>query len=150
MGYWNLVKPIWDTVSIYDGPDIFLQQYNASPAASRTLFAAHWTQSEVLNGGFGQYFSNDTGVLAPEAVLAFRALGMPQSAAALEQVMAFFGSPYPRDRGEREDALETAFDESGDDDFDPFQGLDDLFIELLETENGGFEAAADKHAAANG
>jgi hypothetical protein len=150
MGYWNLVEPIWETVSIYDGPDIFLQQYNASPEASRTLFAAHWTQSEVLNGGLGQFFSNSTGVLAPEAVVAFRALGMPRAAAVLERAMAFFDFPYPRDRAQREDALEAAFDASDDDDFDPFQDVDGPFSELLETENGGFDAAADKYAATNG
>ncbi|MBX3692430.1 DUF4375 domain-containing protein [Dokdonella sp.] len=137
-------------MSIYDGPDTFLQQYNASPEASRVLFAAHWTQSEVLNGGFEQYFSNSTGVLAPEAVVAFRALGMPQTAALLERAMAFFDSPYPRDRRERQDALEAAFDASGDDEFDPFQSVDEPFSELLETENGGFETAADKYAALNG
>ena len=150
MGYWDLVDPIWDTVSIYDGGDAFLKQYNASPEASRILFAAHWTQSEVRNGGFDQYFSNSTGVLAPEAAAAFRSLGMPKSAAAVEQAMAFFDSPYPRDRSEREEALEAAFDSSTSDDFDPFGELNESFFELLDTENGGFEEAADKYAATNG
>lgn len=104
MGYWKLVEPIWDTVSIYDGGEAFLEQFAVAPQPSQVLFAAHWTQSEVLNGGFGQYFSNSTGVLAPEAVWAFRVLGMPRTAAAVEQAMAFFGSPYPRERGPREDA----------------------------------------------
>ena len=150
MGYWDLIEPIWEAVSIYDGGDIFLQQYNSSPEASRNLLAAHWTQSEVRNGGFGQYFSNSTGVLAPEAVVAFRSLGMPKSAAVLEQAMAFFDSPFPRERDEREEALEAAFEASVNDDYDPFNGIDDSFFDLLDTENGGFEAAADRYAAANG
>ena len=148
MGYWKLVEPIWDTVSIYDGGETFLEQFAAAPRASQVLFAAHWTQSEVLNGGFGQYFSNSTGVLAPEAVWAFRELGMPNTAAAVEKAMAFFGNPYPRDRGPREDALEAGLDASGDD-FDPFQEADESFFETIEEENGGFETAVDAYAAAN-
>jgi Domain of unknown function (DUF4375) len=149
MSYWELVEPIWNTVSIYDGGDTFLQQYGAAPEASRTLLAAHWTQSEVRNGGFGQYFSNSTGVLAPEAVLAFRQLGMPQTAAAVERAMSFFAVPYPRERGQREEALEAGFDAAGDD-FDPFWEAEETFFESIEQENGGFEAAADAYAAANG
>lgn len=115
MGYWSLVDPIWETVSIYDGPEVFLRQYNASPEASRTLFAAHWCQSEINNGGFGQFFSNSTGVLAPEGVQAFRALGMPQTADLIEKAMAAFGAHYPRDRSEREDALDAVWESVGDD-----------------------------------
>jgi hypothetical protein len=147
VGYWKLVEPIWDTVSIYDGPETFLRQYNASPEASRVLFAAHWTQSEVLNGGFDQYFFNSTGVLAPEAASAFRQIGMPQTAAAVERAMSFFGIEYPRDRDERQEAIDTAHGASGDEDFDPFQEADDLFFDLIGEENGGFEAAADAYAA---
>ena len=149
MGYWKLVEPIWETVSIYDGGDTFLEQYSAAPLPSQVLFAAHWTQSEVLNGGFGQFFSNSTGVLAPEAVAAFKALGMPKTAAAVEQAMSFFGQPYPRDREPREEALEAGFDQHGDD-FDPFQEADNVFFETIEEENGGFASAADTYAAANG
>ena len=144
MSYWKLVEPIWDTVSIYDGGEVFVQQYGAAPEASRVLFAAHWTQSEVLNGGFGQYFSNSTGVLAPEAVNAFRVLGMPQTAAAVERAMSFFGAPYPREREQREEALEAI-----DDDSDPFEEADNVFFETVEQEAGGFWEAADAYAAAN-
>ena len=143
------MEPIWDAVSIYDGGDAFLRQYAAAPEASRTLFAAHWTQSEVRNGGFGQYFSNSTGVLAPEAVVAFRKLGMPRTAAAVEKAMSFFGSPYPRDREARDEALEAGFARFGED-FDPFVEADDAFFESIEEEAGGFERAADAYAEANG
>ena len=144
MSYWKLVEPIWDTVSIYDGGEAFVQQYHAAPEASRVLFAAHWTQSEVLNGGFGQYFSNSTGVLAPEAVHAFRVLGMPQTAAAVERAMSFFGDPYPREREQREEALEAV-----DEDFDPFEEADNAFFETVEEEAGGFWEVADAYAEAN-
>lgn len=144
MSYWKLVEPIWDSVSIYEGGDTFLRQYGAAPEASRVLYAAHWTQSEVLNGGFGQYFSNSTGVLAPEAVDAFTALGMPRTAAAVAQAMSFFGAPYPRDRERREAALDAA-----DEDVDPFEDADGVFFDSIEEENGGFEMAADAYAAAN-
>ena len=150
MGYWNLVKPIWDTVSIYDGPETFLSQYNSSHEVARTLLAAHWSQSEINNGGFEQFFSNSTGVLAPEGALAFHKIGMPHTAKLIERAMALFDAPYPRDRNEREEALEAAFDAAQVDDYDPFGDLNDSFFSLVETENGGFETAADKYAALNG
>ncbi|MBB4128355.1 hypothetical protein GGR77_003682 [Xanthomonas translucens] len=146
MGYWSLVEPIWETVSIYDGADVFLEQYKASPDKSRILFAAHWCQSEINNGGFEQFFSNSTGVLAPEGVQAFRTIGMPQTAALIEQAMAAFGPTYPRDRDEREEALEAIWNAAGDDEAGPFGHLDDLFFDLVETENGGFRSAADSYA----
>ncbi len=146
MDYWDLVDPIWETVSIYDGPDVFLQQYADSPEASRTLFAAHWCQSEICNGGFDQFFSNSTGVLAPEAVEAFRKIGMPQIAALVDQAMSTLGPKYPRDRDEREDAIEAAWDAFGDNESGPFGKLDELFFKLIKTENGGFREAADTYA----
>jgi len=150
MGYWDLIDPIWEKVSIYDGPDAFLQQYGASLEVSRVLFAAYWCQSEICNGGFDQFFSNSTGVLAPEGVEGFRKIGMPQIAALMEQAMSALGLIYPRDRDEREDAIEAAWDACADNESGPFGDLDELFFQLIETENGGFEEAADAYAASNG
>ncbi|MFT3820270.1 MAG: DUF4375 domain-containing protein [Rubrivivax sp.] len=150
MGYWDLVDPIWETVSIYDGPDVFLQQYAASPEVSRVLFAAHWCQSEICNGGFDQFFSNSTGVLAPEGVEAFHKIGMPKIAALIGQAMSALGPIYPRDRDERADAIEAARDACGDSESGPFGDLDELFFKVIEAENGGFGEAADTYAASNG
>jgi hypothetical protein len=149
MGYWDLVDPIWEKVSIYDGPDVFLEQYAASPEPSRVLFSAHWCQSEVCNGGFDQFFSNSTGVLAPEAAEAFRKIGMPQIAVLIEQAMSLFGSNYPRDRSERDLALYVIYMAAADDEDGPFSKLDQSFFDLIETENGGFESAADAYATSN-
>jgi len=145
VSYWQLVEPVWDTVSIYDGAEVFLHQYNAAPEASRILFAAHWCQSEINNGGFEQFFSNSTGVLAPEGARAFRALHMPLTAELIVKAMAAFGPRYPRERTERD----LAMDEIGansDDQAGPFHHLDEEFFVLVETENGGFRSAANAYA----
>lgn len=146
MGYWDLVDPIWDTVSIYEGGETFLKQYADSSEPSRILFAAHWCQSEINNGGFAQFFSNSTGVLAPEGVAAFLALGMPKTAETIQKAMNVFGSAYPREREEREDALEACWNAVDEED-DLFESLDQNFFRLVESENGGFREAADAYAA---
>ena len=146
MGYWGLVDAIWDAVSIYDGPEAFLAQYARVPEPARTLFAAHWLQSEVRNGGLYQFFCNSTGVLAPEAVEAFQKMGMPLTAAHLESAMGFFGTSYPRRGSDRERAIEEAEDARGEEWPGPFVAESVAIEELLRTENGGFRAAADSYA----
>jgi hypothetical protein len=143
--YWSLVEPIWDEISIYDGEEVFLQQFEACSFASRTLFAAHWCQSEVCNGGLHQFFGNSTGVLAPEAVTSFRCIGMPMTAAVVSQAMSWFGPTYPRDREVRNENL-AKYEREHPEDWDPFEKLDDHFFELIEKENGGFDVAADVYA----
>jgi hypothetical protein len=147
MDYWTLVKPVWDSISIYDGADRFVADYEAAPEVSRVLFAAHWCQSEICNGGFHQFYSNSTGVLAPEALDAFKKLGMPKVAELIGQSMSWFDSPFPRDRGSREDLLD-AHAEANPESPDPFDALDDPFFNALASEAGGSEAAAKAFAEA--
>ena len=147
-GYWALVEPYWNVVSIYDGPEVFLEGVVAMPTASKHLFATHWLQSEVHNGGFSQFFSNSTGVLAPEAVTGFRAIGMPKAAALVEEAMAWLGPIYPRDRDDRNDALD-AFEEAHGLDHGPecdVCSADSRFWDLMAMEAGGFDVAADLFA----
>src|ERR1700724_4631038 len=105
MGYWSIVKPRWDAINISGGPEVFAQTFGSAPRASGLLFAAHFCQSEICNGGFHQFFWNSTGVLAPEAVEGFREIGQAQVAAVIEKGMSLFGSVYPRDRKERQTRL---------------------------------------------
>jgi hypothetical protein len=143
--YWKYVEPIWDAVSIYDGEHVFLEQLSKLTEKEKTLFSAHWAQSEIMNGGLGQFFSNPTGILAPEAVSAFLALGMPKSAKALEEAMLFFGEPYPRNRSMRADKLEEFLDKHGEGAV-PMEEQEDVIAETVEEENGGFENAANSYA----
>ena len=95
---WEIVARVEDSASIHDGPAVFLAQFAALSAPERHLLATHWCDHEVCNGGFLQFFENSTGVLAPEAVDGYRALGLFEVAATVEDAMKLFVPSYPRDR----------------------------------------------------
>lgn len=143
--YWKFVEPVWDTISIYDGGETFLRQFAEATEKQKVLFASHWAQSEIMNGGLGQFFSNDTGVLAPEAATAFEKLGMPNCANLMRRSMQFFGAPYPRDRSTREQRFELFHEQFGEDAI-PLLELEDAMAVEIEEENGGFWDAANKYA----
>lgn len=142
---WSIVRPHWERVSIYDGPEIFLTEYQETPEIPRHLLCATWCQSEVCNGGFHQFFHNPTGVLAPEASIAFAVMGLPGLAYVVAKAMAFFGDPFPRDQEDRIRAL-YAWSAANSKNRDPFSQLDAGFYRFLDHEGGGWEVAADRFA----
>jgi hypothetical protein len=147
--YWRVIEPIWNKVSIYYGPDTFRSQFENITERQQHLFATHWCQSEVCNGGFHQFFTNATGLLAPEAVAGFRAIGLNRCAAIVEEAASFFGSPYPRLQELRTEILEVARNSSSSEG-NPFSHLDhDFYIQLgspTEGFNARFLTAADNYA----
>src|SRR4051794_7293410 len=136
--YWSVVEPFWDAVSIYDGPGEFARQFRAIPAKAGHLLAAHWCQSEVCNGRLHQFFTNSTGVLAPEALAAFRAIGLAEWAAILAEAMRFFGEPYPREQADRQELLAGRRGRRREE-WDPFFALDDRFYSWLHAEPDRWE-----------
>jgi hypothetical protein len=141
-GYWDTVDPVWDKIDI-DGVEEFLETYAQAPLHAALLYAAHFCQSEVCNGGFHQLFYNSTGVLAPEAVQGFRAIGQHKVADTVQAAMDMVGSPYPRDR-ELRGAILSQFSPRS------FDALNEQFYAALDSEAGGFEVAADDYAARSG
>jgi Domain of unknown function (DUF4375) len=141
------INPAWKSVSIYDGPDVFLAQFSQLRPEIGHLFAAVWCQSEVLNGGFQQFFANSTGVLAPEALKGFRALGLVEWADLLEEAMGLFGEPYPRVRDKRTSVLSSLVNGERNA-LNPFRKLDDGFIKWTKVERGRFARIADEYAKA--
>src|SRR5262249_16681480 len=136
--YWRLVEPIWRSVSIYDGPETFLRQFGQLRPEGGHLFASHWCVSEVCNGGLHQFFGNSTGVLAPEALEAFRALGLTEIANILAEAMRFFGTPYPRERDKRWEMLRPKDRGKDSREWDPFDDLDKRFFNSLRDEPDGW------------
>jgi hypothetical protein len=163
--YWDVLEPYWSRLSI-DNPEAFLASAAAAPRAVVMLYAAHFSQSEICNGGFLQFFWNSTGVLAPEACESFPAMGMPQLGAVVHFAVSRLGMPYPRRREDRWDALLVQSGRSSEELEEIFQAqdqlylafqeatrpldfesLDKLFFQLIREESGGFEAVATRYAA---
>ena len=141
--YWQMIEPFWESISIYDDPETFLNQFRKVQSSVGHLFAAHWLYSEVCNGGFHQFFSNSTGVLAPEAAEGFRAIGLDDCAAVIEEAIQFFGRNYPREQEERNEILD-GIEGNEEEEWNPFFKLDARFYKLVEGDR--FLKAADEHA----
>jgi hypothetical protein len=75
-----------------------LAALNALPVPHRVVWLVHIYRSELHNGGIEQNFSNSGGVFAPETAAALRVVGLNAHAGVMEQGIALFPKPYPRDR----------------------------------------------------
>jgi hypothetical protein len=163
--YWDVLEPHFKAINIYHDPETLAASIADIPRQIVLLYAAHMCQSEIHNGGFLQLFWNSTGIIVPDAIEAYKSIGMPILATLLEQAAHPLGSPYPLDRDDRWDALlhasglneaelEAIFKTT--DNFYvgfvkatktlPFDELDRQFWEAVKTENGGFEKAATRYA----
>ena len=145
MDYWTLIEPVWLSLnrSWDKGPQAFVRRFRSVRRELGHLYAAHWCQSEVCNGGFHQFFSNTTGILAPEAQQGFRAIGASEWAEILGEAMKHFGTPYPRDRYDREEYLSLR-QQRARDEWDPFYQLDQRFFEWAENWEDAANAYAEK------
>lgn len=143
IAYWSLIEPVWLKLnrSWDDGPEKFVRLFRSVGPEIGHLYAAHWCQSEVCNGGLHQFFSNTSGLLAPEALTGFRAIGATDWAKILDEAMKHFGEPYPRDRKQRKKFLPAAHGRARKE-WDPFDHLDERFYKWT----ANWEVAANKFA----
>lgn len=88
------------------------------------VFLCIWElESEVNNGGFHQYFYNDSGKLAPHAVEALHTVGAQQAATIVEQAIELLGADMPwNDESARTERLEAISPEV-------FESLDEAFYQ---------------------
>jgi len=146
--YWSLVDPIWEPLnrSWQRGPKAFVRKFRSVNPIAANLYAAHLCQCEVCNGGFHQFFWNSTGILAPEALAAFRAIGMSEWAELLAEAITFFGDTYPREWAERQDRLDEIPRGRRREDWDPFYHLDKRFYEFTDRWEEMANAYSDREA----
>src|SRR5262245_50983257 len=110
--YWGIVGPVSQIIDVYHGPQVFLETFHRVRKELGCLYAAQFCQDEVFNGGFHLFFCNSSGMLAPEAVEGFDAIGQPQIANLVRNAMATLGFPYARERQARQAILKSLSDVS--------------------------------------
>jgi len=126
----------------------FAPENVSGPDGVKLLFAATYAERDICNGGFHQFFGNDTGRLAPEAIEGFCLIGIEDAGVVIAKAMKFFGASYPRNREERSKALEAVpgFPNAERDEWDPFTALDEAFYACLKKEPDRFDNAANAFA----
>ena len=163
--YWEIVEPLFKQIDYGNDSEAFLQSCVSVDHSSVLLFATHMTLAEVHNGGFLQLFWNNTGVLVPEAIEGFLAMRMPAMATILQESAMPLGTPYPRDRNQRWDALLTASRLDSDELERLFEEAENIylgfvaatsalhfdklsisFLESANSENNGFQETATRYA----
>jgi hypothetical protein len=125
---WRAIEPYWNVVNIYEGVATFLASLETVPDNVRHLLAVWWSDSEICNGGFHQFFFNSTGILAPEAVEGFRAVRLEECSRITHVAIQKFGADYPRDHAMRDAALQALLLPGQlRREWDPFYSLDDEY-----------------------
>jgi hypothetical protein len=141
----NALKRVWDTVSVYEGPEVFLKQFAVLSAPKQHLYSTWWCDHEICNGGFLQLFENSTGVLVPDAAVGYRALGLLDVAATIDEAMGYFRPTYPRELALRQVKVKEMSATAKS----PFEMLDERYYSILPWQNGRYQRAADIYAAQN-
>jgi hypothetical protein len=103
---------------------------NFSPGL-RMLYTTWVLEAEVNNGGFNQYFWNQSGELAPDALASLRLVGAEAHASLLERAIAMHEREASTLRQFKERGTLEAFSESYD--HTELNSLDDEFFKLNES-----------------
>lgn len=142
--YQNAVEQVIERININGDAQDYLTSLGEVRPELGMLFAAHVCQLEVCDGGFEQFFFGNAGVVAPEAAEGFAAIGQESVALLVKSAMKKFGEPYPRERLDRVAILDDMDEETAQ----ALMEIEEHFQDLIDQENGGFEAAADRYAKA--
>jgi hypothetical protein len=124
--YFAIIDPVWWSVSIYDGEKVYEEDLKKFSREQRYVFAILWHAAEVNNGGHEQFYANSTGVVWRDALAGYKAIGLNEAAAILEQSAEIMGGNPSLDRATRETQLGRNLD---------FEMVDQRFFKLQETTN---------------
>lgn len=117
--------------------------FDSLTPGEQSAFALRWFYVEVNNGGFDQFFFNDAGKLAGDALRGLEFLGASATADILRRAMSIFpGSVVPADQKVRREFM---CDSLTDDQKELLEKLDTEFNESEEPVSALLTAYIDKH-----
>ena len=126
---WAVIEPMWDDLNFYEDWGRVEKFMKAVTPGQGAMISIWWCESEVCNGGFEQFFSNSTGMLAEPALKGFRLVGADHYSDLLWQAMSIFaGTKRLRNRRKRNEAL---YAEPYKERLAFLRSLDDQFYKLL-------------------
>ena len=129
---WKIEEPIdmlIELTSLLGEKCAWGDRIDALSAPERTVYITMTTESEIMNGGFDQFFNNSTGNFSGEIVEAFMQIGAVQTAAICRKALSVFGRELPADWTERQKLLEEI---CSDEIYDALEECDDAFYERPE------------------
>src|ERR1700735_4186074 len=90
--------------------------FDSLTPAEQGAFAPQWLYQEVNTGGFDQYFFNDAGKMAPNALHALKMIGATKTAGILQRTISMFpNSVVPADQKQRRELMcDSLTPEDGD------------------------------------
>jgi len=113
------------------------------PRDIQLLDATSYGKADIDNGGFHQFFSNGTGVFAPEMIEWFERAGLAETASIVKEATSVFGEVFPRSQDLRRKFL-ASFHGKTRADWDPFYQMYDRFYASLPYKKDVFDKAADR------
>lgn len=131
---WRVIEHAYDAIEFHEGPVALAADLDALTPGQRALLAVHWCVSQVSNGGFDQFFTSPSGVLADEVVAGLARVEAYAAAAIVQQARAILP-----ERPSEPDPGGPAFDEAdAAEAFDAYLAryapLEERFEALLDTE----------------
>lgn len=133
--HFNICKPMWYTINIYDSYEQYLKSAEKFTTEQRYLLALTWYSAEVSNGGHHQFFFNSTGIVTNDTLEWMKLFGMEKNLENFTKVVQFFGGNIPTDREQRIEILNKIEEKDEDAMWDFLDEMDgNTYSEEFETE----------------
>lgn len=98
---WEVVEPMWWSVSMFDGPQQYERDLQRFSREQRLLFACMCYIGEINTGGHEQFYANSVGIVWRDALAGFQAFGEHEVARILQASVERMGGAPSLDRSER-------------------------------------------------